>query len=171
MKTNQLHVYGIVVCTAISFAALSGCTKNDRTAENNARNSENHEEVISRQVTPMDQAGGTAVKKDDQELHAKQETVTKKTEMMNEKVPTVVQGQQKLDVNRMGKDDFAALGLDKATADRIIERRDQKGSFASINDLSGIEGVSPEWLNRYRDRFAFVSKDGDSQKAGEAGNH
>ena len=164
MKTNLLHVYGAIACSALSFAVIPGCTKNDRTAKNN----ESREEVVSRQVTPMDQQGGSAVKRDDQELHARQETVTKKTEMLNEKVPTVVEGQQKLDINRMSKDDFFALGLDKGTAERIIERRDQRGSFASINDLNGIEGVSADWLNRYRDRFAFVSK--DTQKAGEAGD-
>lgn len=168
MKTTQLHVYGIVVYSALSFAAMSGCTKTDSTADKNARDKENREEVISRQVTPIDQQGGTAMKRDDQELHARQETVTKKTEALNEKVPTVVEGQQKLDINRMSKDDFAALGLDKDTADRVIERRDQRGSFASINDLSGIEGVSADWLDRNKDRFAFVDK--KTQKAGEAGD-
>lgn len=172
MIAKKIYIYGIIVCSAISLAALSGCTRNERTADKNARSGdEKREEVVSRQVTPLDQQSENGVKHDDKEVQARQETVTKKTETLSEKVPTVVSGQEKLDINRMGADDFVALGLDRPAADRIIERRDQRGSFASINDLSGIEGVNPEWLNRYRDRFAFVPKDAEKrQQAGESTN-
>ena len=138
---KKIHVYGIVACSVLSVASFSACTR-----------SSSSEQIVSEQATPLSDQAGIAQERTDTEVKAKKETVKKETKTLEEDVPSVVSGQTKFDVNKMNAEDFVAIGLDRDTADRVIQHRDQNGPFSSITDLSGVQGVSQSWLNQYRER-------------------
>lgn len=180
----KTRYFGLLV-TSLTAAALTACTQTERSAQTTsetetrtaqtqgdqgASQEQDKEQVISQEVTPSDeQLGGQAVKRGEQDVKAQREVVTKKTETLDESVPTVTTGQAKIDVNRMQAKDFVVLGLDQRLADQVVKHRDQHGAFRSMDDLARIPGMDQNWLNKYRDRFAFVGGDSKSA-AGEAGN-
>ncbi len=167
------HSFTAVSVALAASAGIAACTGNsDRTSmsETSRTQSEpqDQEQEISREVTPgQSDLGGTAVEKGEKEVEAQREVVTKRTETLSEDVPTVTTGQQKLDLNRMDTEDFVVLGLDQSVAQRIVDYREKNGPFKSIDELSNIQGIDQNWLNQYRDRFAFVSE--ESQQGDMAG--
>lgn len=72
------------------------------------------------------------------------------TLLNKEQIPTIEVCQSKADINRMQAKDFKALGFDMNTAERIVQQRQQKGSFKSVEDLSQIQGVSQETLTQVK---------------------
>lgn len=74
------------------------------------------------------------------------ETVQKEQDL-----PTVKTTTAKLNINEMNVQDFLALGFDKQAAERIVQTREQRGgSFSSVDELSQIQGVSMDALNKVR---------------------
>ncbi|MFP5387503.1 MAG: ComEA family DNA-binding protein [Bacteriovoracia bacterium] len=66
------------------------------------------------------------------------------TLLKEEKIPTIQVCETKANINEMDAQDFQALGFDKNTAQKIVQQRQERGAFKSVEDLSKIQGVSPE---------------------------
>lgn len=58
----------------------------------------------------------------------------------------------------MDKKDFRALGFDKNTSEKIVQQREEKGQFASVDELSRIQGVSQDNLSQIRDDLGVNQK-------------
>ncbi|MEW9874100.1 ComEA family DNA-binding protein [Arthrobacter sp. HS15c] len=70
-----------------------------------------------------------------------------------------------VDVNAASAQDLAALGIDYATAERIVEARTSRGQFSSFEQLMSQAQVQPHLLIPHRQKLAF----GDgSSAAGQA---
>ncbi|MFP5387502.1 MAG: ComEA family DNA-binding protein [Bacteriovoracia bacterium] len=69
------------------------------------------------------------------------------TILKEQEIPTIQICESKADINQMDAKDFQALGFDQQTAQKIVQTREQQGSFRSVQDLSQIQGVSSNLLN------------------------
>ncbi|HXH74709.1 MAG TPA: helix-hairpin-helix domain-containing protein [Bacteriovoracaceae bacterium] len=86
------------------------------------------------------------------------EKVTK-TIQKQAQIPTVQICQTKADINGMKLEDFQALGFDRGSAEKIIQQRAQKGQFASVDELSKVEGLSQSTYNRLKDQLGVLQSE------------
>ncbi|OFZ18033.1 MAG: hypothetical protein A2X94_04605 [Bdellovibrionales bacterium GWB1_55_8] len=122
------------------------------------------EQVISEETRTQEsgQLGKETTEKDDADVSAVRETVTRETEKMEEEIPTVTVGSQKADINRMDSEDFVALGLREDAAKKVTDYREQNGEFASVDDLSKVPGIDSNWLQQNKNKLSV-----GTQAAGE----
>jgi hypothetical protein len=85
------------------------------------------------------------------------------TVQREQEIPTVERTQKQADINEMEVQDFRALGFDQQSAQRIVETREQKGRFDSVDELQQIEGVSSETLNRIRGNLGVVPRQAEEE--------
>lgn len=77
-------------------------------------------------------------------------------------VPAFAQDQ--VDINTAGESELEGLpGLGAATARRIVEYRDQNGPFQSVDELSGVKGISAATIEKLR---ALVTVGGATKPVG-----
>ncbi len=71
---------------------------------------------------------------------------------------------EKLDINTASQSDLMTLeGIGETIAKRILERREQTGGFASIDELLEVEGVGEKKYNAIKDFITI----GSSEELGE----
>src|SRR5215510_5835887 len=64
---------------------------------------------------------------------------------------------QRLDLNRVGVGDLLLLpGVGPKLAARILEERDRRAGFASVEQLSEVKGVGPKKLEQLRELVAVT---------------
>lgn len=80
-------------------------------------------------------------------------TITSQSE-----IPTVRTTTVRADINRMEQKHFVAIGFPQDVAKNIVEYRDDKGGFQSVNDLKKVEGVSDGLFNRMQGRLGASGK-------------
>jgi len=82
--------------------------------------------------------------------------VTKVVEAVNPPLPTSLP----LDLNSASKPQLKIVnGIGDVTASRIIERRETKGKFTSVEQLSEIEGITEKKIVKNRWRECFILND------------
>ncbi len=62
-----------------------------------------------------------------------------------------------VNINNAGVDDFLKLGLTMEQSDNILLFREQSGTFATIEDLLKVQGISQTHLDRIR---SYLRTDG-----------
>lgn len=73
-----------------------------------------------------------------------------------------------LDLNRAGRDDLEALpGIGPKTAAAILEAREARGGFQTVEDLLRVRGIGPKTLEGLRPLVTVG--EGSGKEAGEAG--
>jgi DNA uptake protein ComE-like DNA-binding protein len=55
-----------------------------------------------------------------------------------------------LDLNRASFEELRALGISKTQATRVISAREAAGAYASLDELDGLPGFSPEQLEAFK---------------------
>jgi competence protein ComEA len=131
-------------------AGLSACT--DRNSSNNYDNNPNNN-TVSSDTTHLEPGTVGTSERDTGHADVKRDFV--KHETVTESVPTVENKMVKADINRMGKDDFVALGMSKQNAENIVNYRDKNGNFKSVDDLRRVPGVDQAWLEKNRDKLSL----------------
>ena len=63
--------------------------------------------------------------------------------------PGPANGEQ-LDLNRASFEELRALGISKTQATRVISAREAAGAYASLDELNGLSGFSPEQLEAFK---------------------
>ncbi len=136
----------LIFATAL---VASACTRTDRrdAARTDTGPRDDSEQSVTRQSpgqldTSPEQEKGSA------DVTIQKETTTTRRETDKERIPTVEQKRAKADINRMGKDDFVAMGLSEQEAERIVEYRDDHGNFSSPNQLRDVPGMNMSWLQQ-----------------------
>ena len=69
------------------------------------------------------------------------------TILKEQEIPTIQVCETKADINKMDEKDFQALGFDQLTSRKIVQTREQEGSFRSVQDLSRVQGIPTNLLN------------------------
>lgn len=170
-----LHFKRVAACAVISLFALAGCDSN-RTAETSntqnrelgsAQKTEERTQILEKETTTENagELGKHATGSGEARIEGKQVTVEKRTENLNESIPTVVSGIKKADINRMDKADFVALGLSDKAADSIIQHREKNGNFRSVDELGRVAGIDSSWLSKNMNKLGVG---GNVEAGGEA---
>lgn len=74
-------------------------------------------------------------------------------------VPTVRETSIKADINRMEEKHFVALGFPRELAKSIVEHRDDKGPYKSVDGLREVKGMDEGFLLRMKDRLGASRRD------------
>ena len=64
--------------------------------------------------------------------------------------PGPANGGEQLDLNRASFEELRALGISKTQATRVISAREAAGAYASLDELDGLPGFSPEQLEAFK---------------------
>jgi DNA uptake protein ComE-like DNA-binding protein len=119
-------------------------------------------EVIERDSTTLHQQPADVQEMEVEKGSADVEYTTKRqvteTVLQEQSIPTVKICQSKADINEMDKDNFRALGFDKNAADRIVQAREQRGRFNSVDELGQIQGVSQDTLANVKDNLGVAPR-------------
>lgn len=119
-------------------------------------------EVIERDSTVIDREAADLQERQVEEGTEQVEYTTKKqiteTVLREQEIPTVQICQTKANINEMDKEDFMALGFDQQAAERIVQTRQQRGQFQSVEELSQIQGVSQNALSRVQGDLGVVER-------------
>jgi len=76
--------------------------------------------------------------------------------------------QQKIDINEATKEDLTKIpGIGDATADAIIQFRDERGRINDINELEEAEQISEQNLDSLRE-WLTVGPEGEKEEEWEA---
>lgn len=76
----------------------------------------------------------------------RQKQVTRTVEV-EENVPTITTVSEKVDLNRADQSDLVAIGVPSDVAQSIIQYREEQGRFTSVDQLSEIEGMTPDLMS------------------------
>jgi DNA uptake protein ComE-like DNA-binding protein len=128
----------------------SACTRNEssrREAGRSDTETRDTEQSVTRQ-SPGQLDTSPEQEKGQADVTVQKETTTTKRETDKERIPTVEQKQARADINRMGKDDFVAMGLSEQEAERIVENSDDHGDFSSPDQLRKVPGMNMTWLQQ-----------------------
>ncbi len=68
-------------------------------------------------------------------------------------IPAVRTSSMKADLNRMNERQFVAFGFSEDIAKNIVEYREEKGNFKSVQDLKKVEGMDDNTYNRFKDQL------------------
>ena len=69
----------------------------------------------------------------------------------------IVGGDVLIDINAAGADLFMSLpGIGEVLAGRIVEYREERGPFASVDDLTKVQGIGPATLERLRSELTAL---------------
>jgi DNA uptake protein ComE-like DNA-binding protein len=119
-------------------------------------------EVIDRQSTVVDREAADLQERQVEEGTEQVEYKTKQqvteTVLREQEIPTVQICRTKANINEMDKEDFQALGFDQQAADKIVQTREQRGQFQSVEELSQIQGVSPDSFSRVQGDLGVVER-------------
>ncbi len=85
------------------------------------------------------------------------------TVLREQEIPTVQVCNSKANINEMDKEDFRAVGFDQQTAERIVQTREQKGQFSSVDELAQISGAS-DTLSQIRNDLGVVERQAQEEK-------
>lgn len=67
-------------------------------------------------------------------------------------VPFAVYGGEKIDINNASQKELMKLpGIGAVTAERIVEYRETKGGFKSIEDIKKVKGIGSAKFNKIKD--------------------
>ena len=69
-------------------------------------------------------------------------------------IPTVRVCEEKADLNQMSAEHFAALGVSRDAAQRIVDYREQHGQITSIDQLRSVQGVDDQTLRSLEQQVA-----------------
>ncbi|MCC7205254.1 MAG: helix-hairpin-helix domain-containing protein [Phycisphaeraceae bacterium] len=84
--------------------------------------------------------------------------------------PTPTGYELTIDLNTATPTELAWLpGVGPALAQRIVEERDKRGGFGSVNDLESVPGIGPARLEAIAARVTISSPAQDHPPAGERG--
>lgn len=61
--------------------------------------------------------------------------------------------EKKVNINTASQEELTQVGFESDLAARIIEYRQQHGPFASLDDLTKVEGMSSELWEQFKDRL------------------
>lgn len=157
MFNNKLWV---IACAA-ALMSVAGCE--NRSADRDVSRSdsatvdrEEGGEVKSEKVTGVKTEEGQAQETGEAEVETQKEVTRSITS--EEKVPTVVEGQKKFDINRMSEDDWEALGFPESQAKSIIQYRDQRDGFKSVDDLNQVPGINSQLLMPLKSKLGLTHK-------------
>ncbi len=119
-------------------------------------------EVIKRDSKTLSQQPGrineTEVKRGSTDVEYQTKRRVTQTLLKEEQIPTIQVCETKANINEMDKKDFQALGFDQSTSEKIVQQREEKGQFASVDELSQIPGVSQDSLAKVRDDLGVNTK-------------
>lgn len=119
-------------------------------------------EVIQRDSETLSQQPGrineTEIKRGSTDVEYQTKRRITQTLLKEEQIPTIQVCETKANINEMDKKDFQALGFDKNTSEKIVQQREEKGQFASVDELSRIQGVSQDNLSQIRDDLGVNQK-------------
>lgn len=64
---------------------------------------------------------------------------------------SAIDSERRIDINSAGVSELQLLpGIGPALAARIIAERDERGAFATLDDLTRVEGVGPRTISALR---------------------
>ena len=67
-------------------------------------------------------------------------------------VPFIVYGGEKIDINNATVEELMKLpGIGAVTAERIVEYRETKGGFKSIEEIKKVKGIGSAKFNKIKD--------------------
>lgn len=119
-------------------------------------------EVIDSQSTVVDREAADLKEREVEEGSTQVEYKTKQqiteTVLREQEIPTIQVCRSKANINEMDKEDFRALGFDQQAAERIVQTREQRGQFRSVEELSQIQGVSQDLLSRVQDDLGIIER-------------
>lgn len=142
--------------------------RQEQEGTNQVRQEETAGEVIKRDSKTISQQPGSIDKKEvnrgstDVEYQTKRQVT--QTLLQQEEIPTIQVCETKANINEMDQNDFQALGFDKNTSEKIVQQREQKGQFSSVEELSQIEGVSQDSLAKVRNDLGVNEKQAQEEK-------
>lgn len=124
-------------------------------------------EVIDSRSTVIDQQPAELQEKEVEEgtTDVQYQTTRQVTEtvLREQEIPTVQVCNSKANINEMDKEDFRAVGFDQQTAERIVQTREQKGQFSSVDELSQVSGAS-DTLSQIRNDLGVVERQAQEEK-------
>jgi DNA uptake protein ComE-like DNA-binding protein len=156
--------YKLITGSIVSMLALSvACDRQGNRQEEQLPEGE----VIERSSRVIEQ-GPADVQEQTYEKGSEDVEYTTKREVTEtiqreQEIPTVETTQKQADINEMEVRDFRALGFDQQSAQRIVETREQRGRFNSVDELQKIEGVSSETFNRVRDSLGVAPRQAEEE--------
>jgi len=141
---------------AVGLLALTACDSNrtDRAATNT--------DAEKREQTQVTGVQSNELNKTEEEKGSDKVSVQKqvtRTITSEERVPTILEGQKKLDINRMSAGDWTGLGMPKTIADNIVKYRDDHKGFKSIDELKQVPGVNDTMLRPFQGKLGFSNKE------------
>ena len=124
-------------------------------------------EVIDSRTTIIDQQPAQIQEQEVEEgtTDVQYQTTREVTEtvLREQEIPTVQVCNSKANINEMDKEDFRAVGFDQQTAERIVQTREQKGQFSSVDELSQVSGAS-DTLSQIRNDLGVVERQAQEEK-------
>lgn len=133
---------------------VSDMNKTDTVSKNDAdKKDAEHEQVTGINTNELNK---NDVEKDHDKVTVQKEVT--RTITSDESVPTVLEGQKKLDINRMSAGDFKAVGIPESTAKNIVDYRDKHDGFRSVDELSQVPGVSASMIAPLRSKLGLSPK-------------
>lgn len=144
----------LITTMTLVLSIVTGCSREEEKVSADQTGGE----VIRETTQVVDQTpaqlDNTVVRESEEEVEYRTQREVTKTILHKENIPTVQTCRTKADINKMDKGDFQALGFDPQAADRIVQQREQQGQFRSVEDLSRIQGVSPDAFSQVRNDLA-----------------
>lgn len=141
--------------------AMVACDRGEAGVEGAAVEGQVVERTI--QNTDTQNIGTRDVEEGEAEVSVRRRVVVRQMEEMD--LPTVKICEEYADLNELGADQLAALGVTQSAAQAIVQYREENGAFASLNQLTQVEGVDSNVLGTLRDAVAVTP-----QEKGQRGN-
>lgn len=147
-----------VATSVVALAGLAACDSTNRSAENTTetRTETSQQDQIKKEEVvgiQTDELNKNEIHKGEGEVRVQKEVTRSITS--EESVPTVVEGERKLDINRMEADDFVAIGLSREVAKNIVEYRDKQNGFKSIDELNQVPGMNASMFGNLRNKLGL----------------
>jgi DNA uptake protein ComE-like DNA-binding protein len=123
--------------------------------------------VIERDATVIDQQPGQLQEREVERGSKDVEYTTKRrvteTVLREQNIPTIQICETKADINAMDQAAFRALGFDQQTAQRIVQAREQRGRFNSVDELGQVQGVPSGTLSQVRGDLGVAPRQAEEE--------
>lgn len=150
----------LISTMTLVLSVVTGCSRDEDKVSESGEVIKETTKVVGQSPAQFD---NTITREGEAEVEYRSQRQFTETVLHEANIPTVQTCRTKADINQMEKKDFQALGFAPQAAERIVQQREQQGQFRSVDELSRIQGVSPDEFSQVRNDLA-VGKQAQEEK-------